>query len=124
MVLRLQQGELKITRDSSQLKMANAIMHEEGAKGGNSEDWRETLLMNSGSPSGQVVQPQAIPEQSDSAEDIVANGPSGHANQQLEELSTVLTEEGSASGSSTSRVKSSRPRRERRRSAYLTDYVT
>ena len=41
----------KITRDSSQFKLANAIMNEEGAKRGDSEDWRETLLMNSGSPS-------------------------------------------------------------------------
>ena len=40
----------QITRDSSQFKLANAITHEEGAKGGDSEDWRETLLMNSGSP--------------------------------------------------------------------------
>ena len=40
----------EITRDSSQFKLANALMHEEGAKRGDSEDCRETLLMNSGSP--------------------------------------------------------------------------
>jgi len=116
----------EITRDSSQFKLANAIMHEEGAKGGDSEDWRETLLMNSGNPSTvQSSSPvQAIPEQSDSAEETVANGSLGHANQQLEELPTVQTEEGSTSSSPTPRVQSSRPRRERRRPAYLTDYVT
>ncbi len=93
----------EICRESRQFKLANAFMHEEGAKGGNSEDWRETLLMNSGStnqPSGQVVQPQAIPEQSDLPEESVANGSSGNANQQLEELPTVSTEEGSTSSSS------------------------
>lgn len=117
----------EICRDSSQFKLANAIMHEEGANGGNSEDWKETLLMNSGStnqPSGQVVQPQSIPEQSDSPEETDANGSPGHANQQLEDLPTIPTEEGSTSISSTPRVESSRPRRELRRPAYLTDYVT
>ena len=124
----------EITRDSSQFKLANAIMHEEGAKRGDSEDWRETLLMNSGSlvQSSSPVQAipeqsdsavQAIPEQSDSAEETVANGSSGHANHQLEELPTVQTE-GSTSSSPTPRVQSSRPRRERRRPAYLTDYIT
>ena len=106
----------KITRDSSQFKLANAIMHEEGAKGGDSEDWKETLLMNSGSPVQASSPVQAIPEQSDSAEETVANGSSTHANQQLEE--------GSTSSSPTPRVQSSRPRRERRRFVYLTDYIT
>jgi len=55
----------------------------------------EKLLMNYGSPSGQVVQPQAIPKQSGSAEETVATGSSGHTNQQLEELPTVQTEGGS-----------------------------
>ena len=113
----------EITRDSSQFKLANAIMHEEGAKGGDSEDWREKLLMNYGSPSGQVVQPQAIPEQSGSTEETVATGSSGHTNQQLEELPAVQTEGGSTP-TPTPRVRSSRPRRERRRPAYLADYVT
>ena len=113
----------EIIRDSSQFKLANAIMHEESAKRGDSEDWRETLLMNSGSPVQSSSPVQAIPEQSDSSEETVANGSSGHANQQWEELPTVQTE-GSTSSSPTPRVQSSRPRRERRLPAYLTDYVT
>ena len=38
----------EICRDWSHFKLANAIMHEEGGKGGHCEDWRETLLMNTG----------------------------------------------------------------------------
>ena len=99
-------------------------MHEEGVKGGDSEDWRQKLLVNSGSPSEQVVQPQAIPEQNGSAEETVANGSSEEAKQQLEELTRVQTEEGSTSSSPTPRVQSSGPRRERGRPAYLAYYVT
>ena len=32
----------EICRDSSHFKLANAIMHEEGGKGGHCEDWRES----------------------------------------------------------------------------------
>jgi len=113
----------EITRDSSQFKLANAVMHEEGTKGGDSEDWREKVLMNYGSPFGQVLQPQAVPKQSSSAEETVVTGSSGHANQQLEELPTVQTEGGSTP-TPTPRIRSSRPRRERRRPAFLADYVT
>jgi len=99
----------EVTRDSSQFKLANALMHEESAKGRDSEDWREELLMNYGSPSEQVVQPQAIPEQSSSAEETVATESLGPANQWLEELPTVQTEGGSTP-TPTPRVRSSRPR--------------
>ena len=64
-------GGREITRDSSQFKLANAIMHEESAKRGDGEDWRETLLMNSGSPVQSSSPVQAIPEQSDSAEEMM-----------------------------------------------------
>ena len=99
-------------------------MHEEGAKGGDSEDCREKLPVNSGSPSEQDGQPQTIPEQNGSAKETVAYGSSEEANQQFEELTTVQTEEGSTSRSTSPRVQSSSPRRERRRPAYMADYIT
>ena len=51
----------EICRDSSHFKLANAIMHGEGGEGGHCEDWRETLLMNTGStdqPSEESLQPR------------------------------------------------------------------
>ena len=135
----------EICRDSSHFKLANAIVHEEGGKGGHCEDWRETLLMNTGStnqPSEEQLQPQNSPGQRDSLNEDVVNQSPKDASQQLQDyppLSMTPAQETprpvqDMAGLTKHKPRpahdvliaesSSRPRRERRRPAYLTDYVT
>ena len=142
----------EICRDSSHFKLANAIMHEEGGKGGHCEDWRETLPMNTGStdqPSEESLQsreeqlqPQNSSGQRDSLNEDVINQSPKDANQQLQDypsLSMTPAQETprpvqDMAGLTKHKLRpahdvpiaesSSRPRRERRRPAYLTDYVT
>ena len=127
-------------------------MHEEGGKGGHCEDWRETLLMNTGStdqPSEEslqsreeLLQPQNSPGQRDSLNEDVINQSPKDANQQLQDYPSLsmtqaqetprpvqdmagLTKHKSRPAHDVPIAESSsRPRRERRRPAYLTNYVT
>ena len=113
-------------------------MHEEGGKGGHCEDWRETLLMNTGStnqPSEESLQfreeqlqPRDDPGQRDSLDEDVVNQSPKDANQQLQDsptLSMTLAQETPRPVHDVPIAEPlSRPRRERRRPAYLTDYVT
>ena len=133
----------EICRDSSHFKLANAIMHEEDGKGGHCADWREALLMNTGSadqppeepsqPQEEQLQLQDSPGQRDSLEENAVNQSPEDVNQQLEDnlpLSMVQdmprpTRDKPRPAQDVPRAESSsRPRRERRRPAYLTDYVT
>ena len=133
----------EICRDSSHFKLANAVMHEEDGKGGHREDWRETLLMNTGSadqPSEESLQrqeeqlqPQDAPGQRDFLEENAVNQSPEDVTQQLEDNLPLSTGQDTArptkdkprSVQDVPRAESpSRPRRERRRPAYLTYYVT
>ena len=123
----------EICRDSSHFKLANAIMHEEGGKGGHCEDWRETLLMNTGSthqPSEELLQyrEEQLQPRDNLDEDIVNQSPKD-TNQRLQDypsLSMTPVQETPKLVQDDPRPaeSSSRPRREWRRTAYLTDYVT
>ena len=123
----------EICRDSSHFKLANAIMHEEGGKGGHCEDWRETLLMNTGcthQPSEESLQfrEEQLQPRDNLDEDIVNQSPKD-TKQRLQDypsLSMTPAQETPKLVQDEPRPaeSSSRPRRERRRPAYLTDYVT
>ena len=57
----------EICRNSSQFKLANAIIHRDTTEAASGEDWRETLVINAGGtsdqPSRQSTQLQTIPGQ-------------------------------------------------------------
>ena len=142
--LQSRQGESRMVEKFAETR-AILIVHEEGGKGGHCEDWRETLLMNTGStnqPSEEQLQPQNSPGQRDSLNEDVVNQSPKDASQQLQDYSslsmTPAQETPRPVQDMTGLTKhkprpthdvpiaesSSRPRRERRRPAYLTDYVT
>lgn len=119
----------EICRDSSQFKLANAIMHRGSTEAASREDWREKLLMNAGNtsdqPSEHTTQLQTIPEQGSipEQESVLTQGNAADELRPTEE-SHPATAAAQDRVQESPGIHSSRPKRLRRRPAYLTDYVT
>ena len=119
----------EICRDSSQFKLANAIMHRGSTEAASREDWREKLLMNAGNtsdqPSEHTTQLQTIPEQGSipEQESVLTQGNAADELRPTEE-SHPATAAAQDRVQESPGIHSSRLKRLRRRPAYLTDYVT
>ena len=130
----------EVRRDASQFKLANVLMYQENAdESGQSEDWRETLLMKDlkDQPSYhkdvEWENLPELPEQETTAEPVEENPTeqSGNGSSQQEgetvncqevDMPSPAVQDTSVPSSSSTRP--SRPKRTRRRPAYLNDFTT
>ena len=134
----------EVQRDASQFKLANVLMYQENVdESGQSEDWRETLLMGAGDMKDQPIYQKDVeqenllelPEQETTAEPVQENPSeqSGSGSSQQEGGTTAVNcqevdmpspavQDTSVPSSSSTRP--SRPKRTRRRLAYLNDFIT
>ena len=126
----------EVRRDASQFKLANVLMYQENAdKCGQSEDWRQTLLMGVGDMKDQPIYQKDVeqenllelPEQETTAEPVQENPTeqSGNGSSQQEGGTTAVNcqevdmPSPAAQGTFVPSSSSTRPRR---RPAYLNDY--
>jgi len=134
----------EVQRDASQFKLANVLMYQENVdESGQSEDWRETLLMGAGDMEDQPIYQKDVeqenllelPERETNAEPVQENPTeqSGSGSSQQEggttavncqevDVPSLAVQDTSVPSSSSTRP--SRPKRTRRRPAYLNDFVT
>ncbi|KAK2547614.1 Uncharacterized protein P5673_032352 [Acropora cervicornis] len=134
----------EVRRDASQFKLANILMYQENADdSGQSEGWRETLLMGVGDLKNEPSYHKDVewenlpepPEQETTAEPVQGNPTeqSGNGNSQQEggttavncqevDVPSPVVQDTSVPSSSSTRP--SRPKRTRRRPAYLNDFTT
>ena len=134
----------EVQRDASQFKLANVLMYQENAdESGQSEDWRETLLMGAGDMKDQPIYQKDVeqenllelPEQETTAEPVQENAAeqSGSGSSQQEEgtravdcqevdMPSPAVQDTFVPSSSSTRP--SRPKKTRRRPAYLNDFIT
>ena len=134
----------EVQRDASQFKLANVFIYQESVnEGGQSEDWRETLLMGMGDMKDQAICQKDVqqknllelPEQ-ETAVELGQKNPteqSGSVSNQQEggmtaedcqevDMPSPAVQQISVPSSSSS--KPSRLKRTRRRPAYLNDFIT
>ena len=134
----------EVQRDASQFKLANVLMYQENVdESGQSEDWRETLLMGAGDMKDQPIYQKDVeqenllelPEQETTAEPVQENsteqsgsgssqqqGGTTAVNRQEVDMPSPAVQDTSVPSSSSTRP--SRPKRTRRRLAYLNDFIT
>ena len=133
----------EVQRDASQFKLANVLMYQENVdESGQSEDWRETLLMGAGDMKDQPIYQKDVeqenllelPEQETTAEPVQENptkqsgsgssqeGGTTAVNRQEVDMPSPAVQDTSVPSSSSTRP--SRPKRTRRRPAYLNDFIT
>ena len=136
----------EVQRDASQFKLANVLMYQENVdESGQSEDWRETLLMGAGDMKDQPIYQKDVgqenllelPEQETTAEPVLENpteqsgsgsgssqqqGGTTAVNRQEVDMPSPAVQDTSVPSSSSTRP--SRPKRTRRRLAYLNDFIT
>ena len=134
----------EVQRDASQFKLANVLMYQENVdESGQSEDWRETLLMGAGDMKDQPIYQKDVeqenllelPEQETTAEPVQENpteqSGSGSSQQQggttavnCQEVDIPRPAVQDTSVPSSSSTRPSRSKRTRRRPAYLNDFIT
>ncbi|CAH3177126.1 unnamed protein product [Porites lobata] len=138
----------EVQRDASQFKLANVLMYQENVdESGQSEDWRETLLMGAGDMKDQPIYQKDVEQENflelpargatrETTAEPVQENPSeqsGSGSSQQEGGTTAVNcqevdmpspavQDTSVPSSSSTRP--SRPKGTRRRPAYLNDFIT